>query len=56
MKNSIEISNDLKSKNILGNVILFNLGANGDAPEHMKIEIMNNLKDNKVFWINVTIY
>jgi len=48
------IINDLKSKNILGNVILFNLGANGDAPEHMKIEIMNNLKDNKVFWINVT--
>lgn len=48
------IINDLKSKNILGNVILFNLGANGDAPEHMKIEIMNNLKDTKVFWINVT--
>lgn len=48
------IINDLKRKNILGNVVLFNLGANGDAPEHMKIEIMENIKDTKVFWINVT--
>ena len=48
------IINDLKRKNILGNVVLFNLGANGDAPEHMKIEIMENIKNTKVFWVNVT--
>lgn len=48
------IINDLKNKNILGNVILFNLGANGDAPEEKKIEIMNNIKDTKVFWLTVT--
>ena len=48
------IINDLKNRNILGNVVLFNLGANGDAPEHMKIEIMENIKDTKVFWVNIT--
>ena len=40
------IINDLKGKNILGDVVLFNLGANGDAPEEMKIEIMENIIKN----------
>ena len=48
------IINDLKAKNIFGNVVLFNLGANGDAPEEKKIEIMENIKDTKVFWLTVT--
>lgn len=48
------ILNDLKSKNIVREVVLFNLGANGDAPEEKKIEIMENIKTSKVFWVNVT--
>lgn len=48
------ILNDLKLKNIVGEVVLFNLGANGDAPEEKKIEIMENIKTSKVFWVNVT--
>lgn len=48
------ILNDLKAKNIVGEVVLFNLGANGDAPEEKKIEIMENIKTSKVFWVNVT--
>lgn len=48
------ILDDLKEKNISGKVYLFNLGANGDCPEEIKIKIMGNCKDSKVFWVNVT--
>lgn len=48
------ILEDLKDKNIVGKVMLFNLGANGDCPEEIKIQIMENCKDSKVFWVNVT--
>jgi len=48
------IMENLESKNILGNIIIFNLGANGDCTEECKIEIMEKCKNRKVFWINVT--
>lgn len=48
------IMENLENKNILGNNIILNLGANGDCPEKCKIEIMEKCKNRKVFWINVT--
>jgi len=47
------IINDLKSKKILGDPIVLNLGANGDCPDYVKKEFLNILKDKKIFWINV---
>ena len=48
------ILENLENKNILGNTIIINLGANGDCSEECKIEIMERCKDRDVFWINVT--
>ena len=44
---------DLKSKNILGDPIVLNLGANGDCPDDVKQTFLNMLKDKKVFWVNI---
>lgn len=49
-----DILKDLKSSNMLGNPIILNLGANGDCSLDCKRKILNTLKDNEVFWINVT--
>ena len=49
-----DILTNLKSKNLLGNIIVLNLGANGDCPESVKISIMEQCKGHEVFWINVT--
>lgn len=48
------ILKDLKNKNLLGNPVVLNLGANGDCSMACKQEIMETLKDRQVFWINVT--
>lgn len=48
------ILQNIKNRNILGDVVLINLGANGDCPEHVKASIMNTIGDRKVFWVNVT--
>lgn len=48
------ILQDLKNKNLLGNPVVLNLGANGDCSLSCKQEIMETLKDRQVFWINVT--
>ena len=47
------ILKDLKNKNVLGDTILINMGANGDCPEHVKDRFMKTLSDKKVFWVNV---
>lgn len=47
------ILKDLKKKNILGETILINMGANGDCPEYVKDNFMKTLNDKKVFWVNV---
>lgn len=49
-----EILVDLKKKNMLGNPIILNLGANGDCSLSCKKEIMKTVEDREVFWINVT--
>lgn len=48
------IIQNLKSRNILGNPVIINLGANGDCPENCKIDIIKKCEDRDIFWINVT--
>jgi len=48
------ILQNLKNRNILGDPIVLNLGANGDCPESVKINIMSTIEKRKIFWINVT--
>lgn len=45
---------DLKSKNMLGDPIVLNLGANGDCSTDCKKEIMQTCENRDVFWVNVT--
>ncbi len=45
---------DLKNKNMLGNPIVLNLGANGDCPYSCKREILNTCSGRDIFWVNVT--
>ena len=49
-----EILVDLQNKNMLGNPIVFNLGANGDCNEACKDDIMALLVDKEVYWLTVT--
>ncbi len=49
-----DILQNLKNRNILGNPIIINLGANGDCTLSCKMEIMNTIGTRQVFWLNVT--
>ncbi len=49
-----DILKGLRSKGLLGDPILLNLGANGDCPDWCKAEIMQTSDNRKVFWINAT--
>ncbi|MBQ2409376.1 MAG: acyltransferase family protein [Bacilli bacterium] len=44
----------LKSQNILGDPVIFNLGANGDCSEDEKIRIIETCAGRDIFWINTT--
>ena len=44
----------LKSQNILGDPVIFNLGANGDCSEAEKIRIIETCAGRDIFWINTT--
>lgn len=48
------ILNELNEKNMLGNPIIMNLGANGDCSTACKQEIMRTCGDRKVYWLNTT--
>lgn len=48
------ILSDLKKRELLGDIIVINLGANGDCPEKCKENIMTTIGERKVFWLNVT--
>lgn len=50
------ILQNLKNRNMLGNIVVLNLGANGDCDEYCKTEIMNTCEGRKVFWVNTTNY
>lgn len=45
---------NLKGKNMLGDVVLLNLGTNGECPQSCKTEYMNSLGDRTIFWVNAT--
>ncbi len=45
---------DLKNKNALGDVVILNLGANGDCSFECKEKIIKTCQDRDVFWVNVT--
>lgn len=47
---------EAKSKGKLGEIVVINLGANGDCSLSCKKEVLNKLKNKKVFWINTTNY
>lgn len=49
-----DILKDLKSRNMLGEIIILNLGANGDCPKSCKDNIMDTIDNREVFWVNVT--
>lgn len=48
------ILKDLTEKNMLGNPIVLNLGANGDCSKLCKAEIMQIADKRQVFWLNTT--
>ena len=48
------ILKDLAAKNMLGNPIVLNLGANGDCSKYCKDEIMTVAADRQVYWLNTT--
>lgn len=49
-----KILRDLKNKGKLGDIIIINLGANGQCPEYCKTDIMNIVGNRTVLWLNVT--
>ncbi len=49
-----DIVHDLKDKNMLGNPVIINIGANGDCSEKCKKEIIESCGDREIFWVNVT--
>lgn len=49
-----DIIYNLKNKNILGEPIILNLGANGDCSLECKIEIIDNCENREIFWLNTT--
>lgn len=48
------ILTNLKNKGMLGNPIVFNLGANGDCSLDCKKEIIKLCEDRDIFWLTVT--
>ena len=48
------ILQNLEKRGLLGDPVVFNLGANGDCPESCKDEIMRTVGNRKVFWVNAT--
>ena len=53
-KQTIDVIKELKKKGILGDVVLLNVGTNGNCPISCKEELMTEIGDRKVFWVNAT--
>ena len=51
-----KILNDLISKNLLGDVVIFNLGTNGDCSFDCKKNILKLCGDREIFWVNTVNY
>ncbi len=48
------ILKNLKDRDMLGDIIVLNLGANGDCDLNCKVEIIKTCEERKIFWINTT--
>ncbi|MBR4231229.1 MAG: acyltransferase [Bacilli bacterium] len=48
------ILQDLDKSNMLGDVVVINMGANGDCSEECKEEIMKTIGNRKAFWLTNT--
>ena len=49
-----DILKTLIKKNMVGDIIIFNFGANGDCPNAIKDKIMKTIGNRELFWLNVT--
>ncbi len=49
-----EILESLKNRQVLGDYVVINCGANGDCPNSVKDEIMETLEGRQVFWLTST--
>lgn len=49
-----DIITDLKNRGLLGNIIIFNLGTNGECSNTCKKQLMQSIGDREVFWVNAT--
>ena len=45
---------NLINRGMLGDIIIFNLGTNGECPESCKNEIFKTVGSRKLFWVNAT--
>ena len=50
----VTLLQELNTKNLIKEVVVINLGANGDCSANCKSEIMKLTGDKKVFWLTVT--
>lgn len=48
------ILNSLKSNGMLGDIVVFNLGANGSCGDSCRNEIINTCEGREIYWVNVT--
>ena len=49
-----DILANLKNRGLLSDIIVFNLGTNGECPDSCKNEIFNTIGNRKIFWVNAT--
>lgn len=49
-----DILKGLVNKNMLGDIIIFNFGTNGDCKDACKQDILNTIGDRQLYWITVT--
>mgnify|MGYP004654188937 FL=1 len=50
----IEVIQELKNNNMLGNPVVIHLGTNGDCSKTCKKSIMDLCEDREVFWLNTS--
>ncbi len=44
----------VENMGLMGDVVVFNFGANGEGPDYLRENVVNRLSDKKVFWITNT--
>lgn len=46
----------VENMGLMGDVVVFNFGANGEGPDYLRENVVNRLSDKKVFWLTNTNY